>query len=422
MTSSCFVFVHLPDATAPVVCGRFAQRVTPAGLRVGEYTYGASYIRRADRVALDPISLPLGKGTFPPVTALGGVYGVLRDAGPDAWGRVVIERAQGARAPLPEIEYLLAAGDDRIGALAFGTSANHPMPARGHYRAIDLPALLDAAALVEDASASTPEVQRAAELLLQGVTMGGARPKAVVADQGAAWIAKFPARADRCNMAAVEAGLLRLAAECGMTVSHARTERVGGKPVLLVERFDRRRNAAGATTRARYLSALTILDADEMPSPAWSYPALAEQLRRRSAQPDADRRELFRRMVFNALVSNSDDHPRNHAMLCWREEAWLLSPLFDVVPGGHPASFERELALTVGRFGRSARRANLLSEAGTFGLAPTEADALITQMKGQVSARWEECFRQFGAIQSDLDAVRHALVPDAFEQQPPDMR
>ena len=422
-TTECFVFVYLPGATSPVVCGRFAQSVTTDGQRVGRYTYGTSYLKHAGRVALDPGGLPVRQGTFPPVTAMGGVYGVLRDAGPDAWGRVVIERARGARSPLPEIDYLLASGNDRIGALAFGTLPDAPIPARGHHKAVELKALLEAAALVEQEVEGTPAVQQAAELLLYGVTMGGARPKAVIEEDGTAWIAKFPARADRYNMAAVEAGLLRLAADCGMTVPNVRTERVGGKPVLLVQRFDRRR-IGSEVTRARYLSALTILDADETPSPAWSYVALAEQLRRRSAKPDADRSELFRRMVFNALVSNNDDHPRNHAMLCWREEQWLLSPLFDVVPAGNPASFERDLALalTVGKYGRSARRANLVSEAEVFGLGTSEAEAIITQLKAKVLEGWEERLRGFGATASDLDAVRHAIVPAAFEEPPPGMR
>jgi serine/threonine-protein kinase HipA len=348
----------------------------------------------------------------------GGIYGVLRDAGPDAWGRVVIERARGTREALPEIEYLLAAGDDRTGALAFGLQKDAPTTPRGHHRMVALPELLEAAELVEGEAALTPEVQRAAELLLHGLTMGGARPKALVEDDGAQWIAKFPAKSDRWNVAAVEAGLITLAERCGMNVPAVRTERVAGKPVMLVQRFDRKRSETGYV-RSRYLSALTILDADEIWSLDWSYLKLADEVRRRSAAPDEDRRELYRRMVFNALVSNSDDHPRNHAMIAWTEEGWRLSPLFDIVPSAHASSLERNLALIAGHHGRSARRANLVSAAPEFRVTPDEAHALIDQIKALLSAEWEATFRQFGASTADLEALAHAIVPAGFEDAVP---
>lgn len=412
------MFIYLPRSTVPVVCGRFQQVETVGGQRVGRYTYGQSYTANPGRVALDPIGLPVRRGTFPPVVTLGGVYGALRDAGPDAWGRVVIERARGTREALPEIEYLLAAGDDRTGALAFGRQKDAPAASRGHQKMVALPELLEAAELVEGEAPLTPEVQRAAELLLHGLTMGGTRPKALVEDDGAQWIAKFPAKTDRWNVAAVEAGLLTLAERCGMHVPAVRTERVAGKPVMLVQRFDRQRTDAGYL-RSRYLSALTLLNADEIWSLDWSYLKLVDEVRRRSAAPDEDRRELYRRMVFNALVSNSDDHPRNHAMISWAEEDWRLSPLFDVVPSGHAGSLERDLALIAGHHGRSARRANLVSAASEFRVTPDEAHGLIDQMKALLSAEWQAAFRRFGASAGDLEALAHAIVPAGFEDAVP---
>lgn len=421
----CYVFVHLPGETAPVVAGRFAHERTPDGTAVGRFTYGRSYLAREAAVAIDPYGLPLQRGEHPPVTSLGGVYGALRDAGPDAWGRAVIEYTYGGgmRIALPEITYLLAAGDDRIGALTFGrTPAPPEAPAPGHHAATALPALVEAAALVDAAlgqeAVPSAEVRRAAELLLQGVTMGGARPKAVVNDAGTQWIAKFPARGDRWNMAAVEGGLLRLAQQLGLRAPAVRTVRVGGAPVLLVERFDRQPSPTGLL-RARYLSGLTALNADEMPSAAWSYLGLADELRRRSVREAADRVELFDRMVFNALVSNSDDHPRNHALLCWAAEDWLLSPLYDVVPGAHAATRDRRLAMVCGRAGRLATRANLRSAAARFGLQDDEADARITVLRDRVAAEWEASLRAMGASPSDCDAIRHAIVPEAFEDPLP---
>jgi serine/threonine-protein kinase HipA len=416
--AACFVFCYLPGTTTPVVCGRFEQRGTLDRQRRGLFTYGRSYLARPDCVSLDPIGLSLRRGTFPPTLKLGGVYGAIRDAAPDAWGRRVIERARGTQLELPELDYLLAGGDDRAGALAFGVTSDAPTPPRGHDRTVALPELLAAAELLEHEGALTPETQRAAELLLEGVTMGGARPKAVVEDSGALWLAKFPGRGDRYNLAAVEAGLLTLAARCGMRVPAVRVARVAGKPVLLVRRFDRT-GTPGAYTRARYLSALTLLDAEELPSPNWSYLKLADELRRRSVEPDADRRELFQRMAFNALVSNGDDHPRNHAIIAWGRDDWRLSELFDVVPTGHPSTRERHLALIAGRYGRIACRENLVSAASDFRVTPEEAHAIIDRMKRLLLDEWEDVLRWHGAAAHDLDAVRHAVVPAGFEDEVP---
>jgi serine/threonine-protein kinase HipA len=400
------------------VCGRFVQRGTGRDV-VGLFTYGRSYLGRKDAVPLDPFGLKLQRGTFPPTVRMDGVYGPLRDAAPDAWGRRVIEFALGVRTALTEIAYLLAGGDDRAGALAFGETSDAPTPPQGHHLAMALPHLLAAAEKLEAEGPLTPETQQAAELLLRGVTMGGVRPKAVVADQDALWLAKFPGRGDRFDMAAIEAGFLSLAQACGITVPEHRTVVVGGKRVLLVRRFDRRGPLA-ALTRARYLSALTLLDADELPSSAWSYLRLAEELRRRSIHPDEDRRELFRRMTFNALVSNGDDHPRNHAIIAWKAEDWHLSPLFDVVPTAREGTRERQLALIAGQYGRFACRANLVSASAEFRLTLDEAHATINSMQNTLRRTWEDACRHHGAARGDLDAVRHAIVPAGFEDAVPE--
>jgi serine/threonine-protein kinase HipA len=408
-----FAFLHLPGETAPVVCGRFEQRGHGRDI-IGLFTYGRSFLGRSNAVPIDPIGLPLIEGTAPPTAKLGGIHGALRDASPDAWGRRVIEYARGERAELTELEYLLAAGDDRTGALVFGVTPSAPASARHQHHAVSLPDLLHAAELLEADGPITPEAQHAAELLLHGVTMGGARPKAAIIDDDRMWLAKFPSMSDRVNLAAVEAGLLTLAERCGLRVPAHRTVRVGGKPVLLVERFDRS-GSPSAPLRARYLSGLTLMDAEELPSRDWSYLRLAEELRRRSAAPDEDCRELFARAAFNALVSNGDDHPRNHAIIAWGRDDWRLSPLFDVVPTEPATSRERRLALIAGRYGRAATRANLVSEAAVFRMAPDEAHARIDDIQVTLRGEWENAMRQHGASAADLAATRHAIVPDGFE-------
>lgn len=144
--------------------------------------------------------------------------------------------------------------------------------------------------------------------------MGGARPKAVVEDDDGLWLAKFNRPDDAWSSARVEHAMLVLARKCGIDTAEGRVKRVAGRDVLLVERFDRQKAAEGYL-RARMISALTLLRAQDTYSDRdkWSYVALAEEIRRASARPSKDAPELFRRMVFNALISNTDDH-RNGAL------------------------------------------------------------------------------------------------------------
>ena len=196
--------------------------------------------------------------------------------------------------------------------------------------------------------------------------MGGARPKAVVEDSDALWLAKFNRRDDRWNSARVEHAMLALARTCGLDVAYSKIEQAGGRDILMVQRFDRQK-VEGGYARARMVSALTLLRTEDSHRgrDRWSYVLLAEELRRCSADPRADAEELFRRMTFNALISNSDDHPRNHAILA-RDRNWRLSPAYDLTPTS-PVSLERrDLALTIGDMGRAATAQNLWSQSARF--------------------------------------------------------
>jgi serine/threonine-protein kinase HipA len=190
------------------------------------------------------------------------------------------------------------------------------------------------------------------DMMLIGTAMGGARPKAVVEDGEALWIAKFNRRDDKWNNARVEHAMLRLAAECGLSVSQSRLTQIADRDALLIKRFDRQHSPKGYR-RARMLSALTLLrvDATYQDRERWSYVTRAEELRRISAQPKIDAPELFRRMAFNALISNLDDHPRNHAVIAM-DHQWRLSPAYDLTPAT-PVSLERrDLAMICGDRGR----------------------------------------------------------------------
>ena len=421
----CFVYIQLPGSTDVVSCGRFVQEEIVAGGVVGRFVYGRTYRSRPDAVPLDPFNLPLSDRVYT-TAKLGGIFGALRDASPDKWGRLVIERALG-RTDLTEVDFLLQSPEDRAGALSFGRGTAPPPPAWAYNRIVRLPELLEAARLLqEDPSGQTvPEAMRHAGLLLQhgGTSMGGARAKSVVEDQEGLWVAKFPERQDRWTNAVIEAAMLALARRCEIQAPPTRVQMVGPHAVLMVKRFDRERlepdgNGDSRYLRHRMVSALTVLDAEESPTDRrnWSYLLLADELRRWSRRPREDRQELFRRMVLNALVSNLDDHPRNHALIAPGQE-WQLAPAYDISPDPRPGQQDRDLAMICGRLGRRARRANLLSAATRFGLSAEDANAVIDRMVNVVRAEWEGEVRRQGGTDADCAAVAPAFVHEGFEYE-----
>jgi serine/threonine-protein kinase HipA len=412
-SAECYVYITLPGETSSVTAGRFVLEKTAQAQALGRFVYGRSYLKNPDAVEFDPIELKLSTRTYE-TTRLNGVFGALRDAGPDYWGRRVIEKHAG-RAQLGELDYLLESPDDRAGALGFGRHQSPPAPLRKFNQAIDLEKLQSlAAALIKDEIPSDPQAQQVQDLMLLGTSMGGARPKAVVQDGEGLWIAKFNRDDDRWNNTRVEHAMLRLARECGLHTAESRIETVGTKDVLLVRRFDRERAAKGYT-RARMVSGLTLLHADEAPQGRqnWSYLLLVEELRRVVADAKSDARELFRRICFNALISNLDDHPRNHAILA-KEREWKLSPAYDLTPSV-PVSIEhRDLAMECGDQGRYANAKNILSQHARFLLSEEEAQRIVNDMKAQVQASWYETLRASGVTENDAEAIRGAFVYPGF--------
>ena len=216
MTSECFVYITLPEQTEPVTAGKFVLTKNRQGISLGKFIYGKSYLSRPDAVAFDPVELKLVDKTYETV-ALKGVFGALRDAGPDYWGRRIIERHAG-KAELGELDYLLNSPDDGAGALGFGLNVTPPAPKRTFNQTLDLAKLQEIADIIvrdEGLPARGAEVQ-ALDLMLAGTSMGGARPKAVVEDKDGLWLAKFNRPDDKWNAARVEHAMLILARSCGL--------------------------------------------------------------------------------------------------------------------------------------------------------------------------------------------------------------
>jgi serine/threonine-protein kinase HipA len=417
--SECYVYITLPGETEFVTAGKFELTTNRQGYPAGEFVYGRSYLARDNAVPIDPIELKLSSKTYE-TNILKGVFGALRDASPDYWGRRVIEKYKG-QTQLGEIDYLLYSPDDRAGALGFGLNQEPPAPSRKFNQTMELERLQELADLIitDEDLPEGPEAEQAQKLMVGGTSMGGARPKAIIEDESGLWIAKLRHPEDKWNDARVEHAMLMLARECGLQVAESKVVTIGEHDAVLVKRFDREKTTAGYR-RGRMLSALTLLRSDEnyQAREKWSYVLLVEELRRISSQPRTDAPELFRRMCFNALISNTDDHPRNHAVVAMNTD-WKLSPAYDLTPSTPVSAERRDLALDCGDWGRYAHAENLLSQSARFLLEPDEAKIIIDEMEQSVRSKWYDIARREGVTEKDCEKIASAFAYPGFRLEIP---
>lgn len=397
-----FVWIYLPEASTPVVAGRLNIRATPTGA-VGEFVYGQSYLARSDAIPLDPVSLPLNNSASP-FTSLSGFPGVILDACPDRWGIAVIDRLLGKKSY--PAGYLLMNDPGRAGNLAFSPAANES-PQELESREFPLADLLGAAVAVETGQPVDPELLRA---LHPGT--GGARPKCNIIDGDAVWIAKFPSVKDSplVCIPRMEHATMRLAREwCGIDSAETRLKTVDGKEVCLVRRFDRT-ILGGKVFRKGFISARTVFYAD----PAYaavatgSYGRLSRWGQRFGCTAE-DRRQLFRRMVFNCAVRNADDHELNHGLIHTKGGEFRLSQAFDILPILTPHEIHRH-ALLIGD-SASGTIANLVSNANAFGINRDEALAIIDEIQAAIAEHWRETFYEVGFGEEDLRRIEHVFRP-----------
>jgi serine/threonine-protein kinase HipA len=412
-----YIFAHLTDGFVPA--GLLTLSEKPQDVIASSFAYGTRYLRRAGRFEIDPVSLSLGDFTegveLFPVNGL-RQFGGIRDAAPDSWGRRLIESQRGVPADsLPESEYLLAAGSDRVGALDARPSLNAAETSSASpERSLGL--LLEATERFEVGETLSPALS---ELFASGPSAGGARPKASVRDEhGRLWLAKFPSRTDPFEVTRTEWATLKLAAHLGLTVPAVRLVEFGEKAVMLTQRFDRYWAASPETLpggdsreyRLPFVSGLTLIACDELDSPTKSYADLAHAIRTyvHVSMIRQNNRELFARMVFNIMVSNDDDHLRNHGFV--RDPSlpgWRLSPLYDVVPRPSVA-YERQLYLSVGERGRYASLDNAITSRAAFSLERPEAIAVIAQVVRGVTG-WRDFFEDLGLKDRLLEQIKSAF-------------
>jgi serine/threonine-protein kinase HipA len=208
--------------------------------------------------------------------------------------------------------------------------------------------------------------------------------------------------------------MLQLARQCGLHTAESRVVTVADRDVLLVRRFDRE-TITGGYRRARMLSALTLLRAGDtyQDRERWSYVILAEELRRNSSAPRADAQELFLRMLFNALTSNTDDHPRNHAVIAM-DRNFRLAPAYDLTPFTPVSVERRDLAMSVGDAGRYSQADNILSQCARFLLTREEASAIVDATEAIVKARWYPVARAAGVTEGDCTRLSGAFAYPGF--------
>ena len=390
MTSEIFVWAYLPGDVEPTLCGRFEHRTSAAGL-TGVFAYDTSYLQNPSAIAVDPIALPLRAEQFS-TTLSNGVFGALLDAMPDSWGRHVIDTGDW-RQEFPA-RYMLHTAGDAVGNLAFSQSSTEIPVTR---RPIGVDDIGLAGAVVYDLDKHPTLVfPDMVEWVWANTAMGGARPKLTVEKDGRLWLAKFPTSHDDplLPMAKLEAAMLDLARRCGINSAIAQVVDGDGLhgDVLLVERFDRGPvNGNGMARRDAFLSARTLFECTGFRSDySGSYVRLASELGRYSCQSEPDQAELFRRMVFNALISNTDDHDRNHGLVADDlPGSYRLSPAYDLVPQRQGTNV-RYQAMVVGRQLHLATKENLLSECEAFSLRQRNAEEIYEQVAEQIAANWRE--------------------------------
>jgi len=373
------------------------------------FEYDAGWLEHPERFSLEP-ALKLGPGPFHTTADL-PMFGAVGDSAPDRWGRTLMRRMERRRAEresstprtLSEMDYLLLVDDEvRQGALRFANHEGGPFLREDADKRvpplIGLSKLLSATErVIEDKD--TDEDLRL--LLAAGSSLGGARPKASVRDKnGRLAIAKFPRKDDEYNTVAWEAVSFSLATKAGIAAPAVDLVEVAGKPVLLVRRFDRE-----GTTRIPFLSAMSMLGAKD--NETRSYLEIVDALRQHSAAPKADMVALWRRVVFYILISNTDDHLRNHGFLYQGQEGWRLSPAYDLNPV--PVDIKpRVLATAINEDDATASLSLAMDVAEYFELDSKKAKRIATEV-GKAVSQWRNEAAHLGLSKSEVERMASAF-------------
>ena len=348
--------------------------------------------------------LPLQDGEFLP-TEDQSAAGAVDDARPDRWGERVIRLLD--RPPrLSTLEYLYFAGDERFGALGVSSASSAytprrhgPLPTLG-----DVPAMLD---LVRQVEAGQPIEEGQRRLVAPGTTLGGARPKALLEIDGVQWVVKFAEAGDTLDSGLIEHATMTLAAGAGIDVCDTFAVRHATGHAVAIRRFDR-----DGPRRIHALSAHVALRAAAQ---EFGYPELALLLRRRGEADgfEAQGEQLFRRMVFNVLIDNTDDHEKNHVLIASASQRYRLAPAFDLLPTGQALGYQQ---MRVGASGADSTIDNAMSEHRSFALTRQRAHAVCGEVAAVV-AQWRKHFKTQGVSRRDIDQLAQQVDRKFLSEQ-----
>lgn len=363
--------------------------------------YADSWLRHGFAISED---LPLRDIEYLPQSR-DEIVGAVEDARPDRWGERVIQYLE-KPTRLSLMEFLYFAGDERFGALSVSASADSYRP----FSSNALPSLRDVNQideLVRKVLENEPIAPEQKRLLAPGTTMGGARPKALIRIDDQQWIVKFAELGDPVDSGLIEHATMTLAHTAGITVARTRALRLPDGHAVAVHRFDRH-----GALRTPAQSAYVALRAE---GSHYGYPELAQLLRRRGAPGIAavQMRELFRRVVFNILLDNTDDHERNHALLMDDRQHLHLAPAFDVLPSGQGLGYQQ---MRVGNDGADSTLANAFTEARLFGLSATDARAEAVHV-ARACAHWKKHFKAAGVSANDMNYLSQFIDRDFLRIQ-----
>lgn len=401
------VEVHIDFATGLRRVGTL-HRQARRGAEAVVFEYHSDWLADAARFSLEP-ALTLGQGAFAPAAGL-TMFGSIGDSAPDTWGRRLMQRAERRQAErdgrpvraLSEADYLLGVADvSRLGALRFrrpGEEAFQAPTEAGVPGLVELGRLMG---VTERILRDEETDEDLAMIFAPGSCLGGARPKASVIDQsGRLSIAKFPKETDDYSIELWEGVALRLAEQAGIRTPDHELVMVAGKSVLLSRRFDRQGEA-----RIPFLSALSMMGLKD--GERGSYPELVDVLTQHGAHTKQDATELYRRMVFNVLISNVDDHLRNHGFLWAGQGGWVLSPVYDLNPT--PTDVRPRILTTNIDLDEGTCDLDLVeSVAELFGLGPKPAREIIAEV-GRATAVWRAVAATVGARPAEIRRMESAF-------------
>ena len=399
------LYVYLHENDTDILVGYLWSHIK-GRTETASFQYAESWLQYPKAFSIDP-ALYLTSGQQYTSNPL---FGIFTDCAPDRWGRLLMNRYENSIAKeekrdprrLSDIDFLTLVNDDaRQGALRFKDTPDgdfiFPADIKPIPPLIKLPELLSASEKITENSETAQDLKL---LLAPGSSLGGARPKASVIDNdGDLCIAKFPKKDDTDNIVLWEAVALTLAEKAGLNTPKWQVVNVLEKPVLLIKRFDRKKNR-----RIPFVSAMTMLSATDGDH-NFSYQNIADIIRQNSSEPQADLAELWRRIVFSILISNTDDHLRNHGFLRLDDHGWRLSPVYDVNPNKDNVNM-LSTAISDGIYEASLAHALVVAE--YFGLSTAKAEKIINEVKA-ATFQWKRVAHQLGLSSEEIHKMEVAF-------------